>query len=176
VSSEGDLCLLGEKAADRHEHDVWLMARRAALLYHYLAAAIVDRLGQDEGKELIKQAVWAYGEHCGRAVREGVLAQGLPLTPDNYRAVPDLPSRGWRAQTVTLADGREEHRNVFCPLARTWREAGTDQALARLYCFVDQAKTSGYNGKELECIHAHNVLDGDAYCEIVTRPRQGLAE
>lgn len=168
--------VFGETAADAWEHDVWLMARRMALLYHYLAGAIVDRLGPDEGLRLVKDAIWKYGEHCGRAVRDGVLARGLPLTPDSFRLIPDLPSRGWRAQTVELPDGTRQHQNVLCPLARTWQSTGTDPALARLYCFVDQAKIAGYNGEELECLHLHNVLDGDGFCEIVTRPKQAGGE
>jgi len=171
MSTNDGLRLFGEQAADAWEHDVWLMARRAALLYHYFAKAIVERLGADEGARLIRQAVWAYGEHCGGAVREGVLARGLPLTPENFRKVPDLPSRGWRSEEAVLPDGRRQSRTVLCPLARTWREIGTSPALARLYCFVDQAKIAAYNGDELECVHAHNVLDGDEFCEIVNRPR-----
>jgi len=150
--------LFGEIAKDAWEFDVWLMARRMALLYHYMASAIVERLGEEEGRKLVKDAVWKYGTHCGKAVREAVLAKGLPLTRENFRAVPDLPSRGWR--------------RALCPLAKTWKELGPDTSLHRLYCFVDQSKIEAYNGEELECIHAHNVLDGDDYCEVVVRERQ----
>lgn len=166
------LKLFGETAEDRHEHDVWLMARRAALLYHHLAGAIVERLGEEEGHKLVKEAVWRYGRHCGEAVRRQVLESGRPLTADNFRTVPDLPSRGWRSETVASPDGAEEHHAVLCPLARTWQETGTDPRLARLYCFVDQSKIEGYNAEDLECGHLHNVLDGDDYCEIVIQPRQ----
>lgn len=164
--------VFGETASDAWEHDVWLMARRMALLYHYLAGAIVERLGPDEGMQLVKDAVWHYGEHCGRAVRDGVLARGLPLTADNFRVIPDLPSRGWRSQAVDLPDGKTQYQTVLCPLAKTWQSVGTDPALARLYCFVDQSKTAGYNDKDLDCVHFHNVLDGDGFCEIVMRPKQ----
>ena len=47
---------------------VGLMARRTALLYYYFAQTLVDELGEQEGRRLIEKAVWAYGEHCGRAV------------------------------------------------------------------------------------------------------------
>ncbi len=166
-----DLILFGETARDEHEFDVWLMARRMALLYHYLAGAVVARLGEEEGMRLVKDAVWQYGEHCGRAVRDAVLAKGLPLTADNFRTVPDLPGRGWRSENVATGGGEKENHAVLCPLARTWQEAGTPAKLARLYCFVDQSKIEGYNGKDLECVHEHNVLDGDGFCEIVIRPK-----
>ncbi len=171
MAREERLTLFGETAEDEHEFNVWLMARRMALLYHYLAGAIVERLGEDEGMKLVKDAVWQYGEHCGRTVRDRVLSRGEPLTADNFRTVPDLPSRGWRSESVQGEGGDAENHAVLCPLARTWMEIGTPMKLARLYCFVDQSKIQGYNGEDLECVHAHNVLDGDGYCEIVIRPK-----
>ena len=50
-------------------------------------------------------------------------------------------------------------------------ELDDDISLDRIYCFVDQSKTEGYNGCDLECIHAHNVLDGDGFCEVVMREK-----
>ena len=158
------------KPTDDWERDVWLMARRAALLYYYMGKTIIDHAGEEKGKELIKKAVWDYGVHCGKAVAEGVKAMGLPLEVGNFRKVPDLPSRGWRANMVTKPDGSPQSQNVHCPLASVWKELGEEE-LGRIYCFVDQAKTEGYN-PELECLHAHNVLDGDPFCEIIMRPRE----
>jgi len=173
VSDETPRQLWGELAQDEREHDVWLMARRMALLYHYLTRAIVDKLGEEEGKELVREAVWQYGVHCGEAVRARVLAAGLEPTLENFRAMSDLPGRGWRSGPVRVRDGRELHGTTLCPLARTWEELGEGLDLARLYCLVDQAKIAGYNGDAYECVHAHHVLDGDGFCEIVFRPKAG---
>jgi len=157
------------KPSDQWENDVWLMAKRMALLYMEMAKAIIERLGPDEGKKLIKEAVWKYGEICGRNVREKVLAKGLPLTAQNFSLVPDLPSKGWRGTESKDAEGKGEHRVTFCPLAVVWKENGVEQ-LGRLYCYVDQAKFHAYN-PELECVHVKNVLDGDRYCVIDVRKR-----
>ncbi len=164
--------LFGEVATDDWEHDVWLMARRTALLYHFMASAIVERLGEEEGLKLVSEAVWKYGEHCGRVVRESLEEQGLPPTQENFSVVPDLPSRGWRAETVQLPDGQEQDRLTLCPLARTWMELDEDTTLARLYCLVDPSKIAGYSCGALKCSHAHNVLDGDDFCEIVIGPAE----
>jgi hypothetical protein len=172
MADDRKLELFGEVAADGWEHDVWLMARRMALLYHYMAREIVDRLGEEEGRKLIKDAVWKYGVHCGKTVKEGVEKMGLPLTKENFRKVPDLPSRGWRHRVVDLPDGKKQTQSYLCPLARAWQELDDDLSLDRIYCFVDQSKTEGYNGCDLECIHAHNVLDGDAFCEVVMREKE----
>lgn len=154
---------------DPWEQDVWLMSRRAALMYYYMAKAIVDRLGEAEGKDLIRKAIWEYGEACGRGVKEGILEQGLSLTPDNYGKVPDLPSRGWHGEDVVLPNGEKKRASTFCPLAEVWKqlEAGHPgaEALGRLYCLVDQAKYHAFN-PELEAKHTRNVLDGDPYCII----------
>lgn len=147
--------------------DVRLMARRTALLYYYFAKTLVDELGEEEGKRLIAKAIWAYGEHCGRAVREGVEAQGLPPTHENYSKAPDLPKLGWETGSVTLDDGEQRPIVTYCPLAAVWQELGAEE-LGRMYCFVDQAKQHAYNPDD-EFSHTKNVLDGDDCCEFCLR-------
>lgn len=171
MSATDELKMFGETAEDRWEYDVWLMARRTALLYHYMAKAVIERLGREEGHKLIKEAIMEYGVHCGDATREALAAQGLPATLENFGKVPDLPSRGWRWQRMELSDGTAGTGVTLCPLARVWEDVGTDPATARLYCFVDQAKIKGYNDAAYECVHARNVLDGDTHCEVVFRPK-----
>ncbi len=164
----------GPEPEDRWEQDVWLMARRTALLYLHFSRAIISRLGEEEGKALIKQAIMEYGRECGRDVRRGVEEMGLDPTPENFHEVPDLPSRGWRRETVKVTDGRDEVRTTLCPLAVVFGEHDAEK-LGRIYCWVDQAKVQGYND-DLECVHEHNVLDGDDYCEIVIRRKETPAE
>jgi hypothetical protein len=155
-----------EEAVD----NVRLMARRTALMYYYFARTLVDEFGEEEGKRLIAKAIWAYGEHCGRAVREALQAMGLPPTLQNFNKVPDLPRLGWETATVTLANGEERPIATFCPLAAIWKELHAEE-LGRIYCTVDQAKYHAYN-PAYEFTHTKNVLDGDGYCEFLaaTRP------
>ena len=154
---------------DKWEQDVWLVSRRMALLYYHMAKAIVERLGEDEGRQLIRQAVWEYGEACGERVRKGAQAEGLPLVSDNYGAVPDLPSKGWHGEEVTLPTGEKKHAATFCPLAATWKELEADhpgaESLGRIYCVIDEAKYHAFN-EDLRASHLKNVLDGDDYCII----------
>lgn len=152
--------------------EIQLLARRLGLLHFYFSKAVVDKLGEAEGKALIKEAVWAYGEHCGRAVREGVEAMGLPLTDENYGLVRDLPKYGWEGGTVTLENGEERPIATFCPVAEVLKELGPQGIeLGRLYCYVDQAKYEAYN-PDLDFQHAKNVLDGDPYCEFLIQPKE----
>jgi predicted hydrocarbon binding protein len=146
------------------------MARRTALLHYYFSKTVVDRLGEEEGKKLIKEAIWAYGQHCGRAVREGVQEMGLPITDENFYQIRDLPKHGWETDTITLENGDERRIVTYCPLAATFKALGPQgEELGRLYCTVDQAKYQAYD-PEKEFVHARNVLDGDACCEFVIRP------
>jgi hypothetical protein len=152
--------------------EIQLMARRLALLHYYFSEAIVEKLGEEEGKALIKEAIWAYGTHCGRVVREGVEAMGLPLTDENYGRVRDLPQYGWEIETVTLEGGEVRPIATFCPVAAALQELGPrGEELGRLYCYVDQAKYEAYN-PDLEFTHAKNVLDGELYCEFLVQPRE----
>jgi hypothetical protein len=150
--------------------EIKLMARRTALLHYYFSKAIVEKLGEEEGKALIKEAILAYGRHCGQAVKEGVEAMGLPLTDENYGRVRDLPKYGWEGGAVTLPDGEVRPIVTFCPIAAALKELGPDAVeLGRFYCYVDQGKYEAYN-PELEFIHAQNVLDGEPYCEFLVQP------
>jgi hypothetical protein len=149
---------------------VRLMARRTALLYYYFAKTLIEAMGEEAAEPLISKAIWAYGEHCGRAVREGVAAMGLPPTEENFNKIPDLPKIGWDVSTVTAENGEQHPIATFCPLAAVWQELGAED-IGRLYCYVDQAKYHAYN-PDYEFIHAKNVLDGDACCEFVVRLRE----
>jgi len=160
---------------DECTEEVKLMARRAALLHYYFSEAIIDELGEEKGKALIKKAIWAYGEHCGAAVRKGVEAMGLPLTDENYGKVRDLPKYGWEMAQIETPEGETRPIATFCPLAATFKELGPrGMELGRLYCYVDQAKYEAYN-PEMNFIHARNVLDGHEYCEFLVEPKDKVS-
>lgn len=149
--------------------DVRLMARRMALMYHFIAEALVETLGEERAAELIEAAIKRYGRYCGEVVRDEVLRRGLELTEENFSSVPDLPSKGWELCVVEQAKGERRIQVTFCPLAKVWLEMATP--LARLHCLVDQAKYEGYN-PDFRCIHTRNVLDGDGMCELVVTKRE----
>ena len=141
--------------------EVVRMARRMALMYHYVSVVLQEKLGKDLAKSVLKEAIWRYGTECGSSVRKGVQEMGLPLTVDNYGKVRDLPKYGWQ-----LGDAPSgQHPPVtYCPLAAVWLEKGS-QEFGRIYCYVDQAKYKAYNG--VRCIHSKNILEGDGYCEFL---------
>jgi hypothetical protein len=144
------------------------MITRLAWLHYAFARTLMKELGDKQGKELSKKAVALYGELVGKKAKEKTLAQGLPLTKENFSN--DLPSLGWGDSGKVEVEGEKRARVYTCHLAKVWKELG-DPEIGRLYCFVDQAKYEAYN-PELVCVHEKNVLDGDPYCELAVRPRK----
>ena len=152
--------------------EIKLMARRTALLHYYFSEAILAELGEEKGRQLILKAITAYGAHCGRTVREGVEAMGLPLTDENYGMIRDLPKYGWEEGMLEMPDGGQRPVASYCPLAAVFKELGPrGMQIGRLYCYVDQAKYAAYN-PDIVFTHARNLLDGDECCEFLTEPRQ----
>lgn len=143
------------------EEQVIRTARRLALFYHYAAEVLVEELGPEKGREFLGEIVSRYGTDSGIVSRAKVLALGLPLTADNFKKGSDLPAWGWKGGVITGKDGVQRDMITYCPLAEVWKEKGSGK-LGRIYCSVDQAKYSAYNGTE--CRHLKNILDGDHCC------------
>jgi nitroreductase len=150
---------------EAHEN-VQRALRRGALIYHYFCETLAKEFGQERGRELIRKAVGAYGERIGQDARKKAQEKGLALSPENFES--DLPDDAWKTEVVVV-DGEERVRVYYCPLASEWLTWG-DPEMARLYCYVDQAKMEGFN-PEYEYIHVKNLLDGDPFCELVVRKK-----
>ena len=146
---------------------VAMWARRMALMYHHLGEVLIEELGQDRAKEVMKKAIRRYGLDCGRRVRDEVKNMGLPLTPENFSRVPDLPKYGLGERSVIFEEGEHRPKVLNCALARVWHEKGSEE-MGRIYCSVDQAKFESYN-PDIECRHLKNDLDGDGCCLLSIR-------
>ena len=135
---------------DEAEEQVRMMARRLAMLYHYMAEVLVEQLGAGKGRETIKEIIRRYGCDSGTIARAKVEALSLPLTAENFKAGSDLPRWGWKGDTVICEDGVRRERITYCPLAVVWKEKKSEE-LGRLYCLVDEAMFRAYN--KSECRH-----------------------
>jgi nitroreductase len=152
---------MSKKEANKN---VRLALRRGAMIYHHFCQSLVEEFGEEKGKELIRKAVDAYGERIGQEAKNTAREKGMALIPENFES--DLPDDAWQTEEV-IVNGEERVRVHQCPLASEWLEWG-DPEMARLYCYVDQAKMKGFN-PDYEYIHVKNLLDGDPYCELVVR-------
>lgn len=147
---------------------VVLMAQRTAKLYQAFAETLVERFGKEETKEIISDAIYLFGKASGERVQKGVKEKNLDLTISNYSKISDLPSVGWEMESEVLEEDKDLKVDVsYCPLAEEWLK-DMDPELARLYCYVDQAKYSTYN-PDITCTHTRNMLDGDEKCTLRIR-------
>lgn len=139
---------------DECKQQVRNMAKLFALLYYHFAKVSVEKLGDEEGKKLIAEAIRRFGAERGREVRERVEAKGLELTPENFKRFSDLPSLGWE---------RDETEITYCPYAEVWKEKEAEE-LGILYCEVDVHKYESFNPR-IEVKRLKSVLKGQDCCQ-----------
>ncbi len=154
-----------EKITKREALDqIQAALHRVALLYHSFSKTLIEEYGKAKGEDLIRKAIDGYGASIGEEAKKKAQKKGLTPTPENFPS--DLPDKAWNVEAVFI-NGEERARIHHCPLAVEWLE-WSDPQIARLYCYVDQAKMRAYN-PDYEYIHIKNVLDGDPYCELTIR-------
>jgi len=137
---------------DEAEEQIRRLGRLFGLLFYHFSDLLVEELGEQRGRELVKKAVKQFGLDRARRIREKVLAMGLEPTLENYRKAADLPEIGWGGKT------RESH----CPFAEVWFEKGAVD-LCKLYCDVDIWKYVGYN-PDIKVKRKAWILEGDRDC------------
>ena len=154
-------------------------SRRLGLLHLAFSRALVDELGEEEGRRLILKAIKRYGTMIGEEVRKAVEEQGLPLTPENYGIGPSrsLPEFGMHSGSEEIeVDAVKRFRAYGCVMAKVWKEYG-EEKIGRLYCYVDPAKYMAYN-PDYKLAHITAIPDGSSYCEFCieeTTPRERAA-
>jgi len=137
------------------KHEIELVCRRLGLLHISYARTLVDELGEEKGREMIMKAIKDYGIRVGKKTKK--------------EGRSDLPRIGMHDRRESVEVGGETRVRAYgCVMAKVWKELGED-ALGRLYCHVDPAKSMTANPDQ-KLIHTKNVPDGDEYCELVIRP------
>jgi hypothetical protein len=152
---------------EKAEQAVRDMTRRVALLHLAYARTLVDELGEERGRELIKQAIKDYGTRVGERTRRRVEEMGLEPTPENFRKGSDLSPLGFDHRRAVV-DGEPRVRSFGCVLAEVWHEYDEDE-LGGLYCLIDPAKMQAYDSN-WTMVHTKKVPDGDECCELAVRP------
>ena len=149
---------------------VGITCQRLALLHIAFARAIVDELGEEQGKKLVLKAIKEYGKMIGEKVKADVLEMGLENVPQNYGTGKsrDLPEFGMHEgrERVTI-NGETRTRAYGCIMGKLWNEMGEGE-LGRLYCYVDPAKYMAFNPK-FKLMHTKALPVGDDCCELVVR-------
>jgi hypothetical protein len=166
-------------SVDEARRQVALVCRRLALLHLAFADAIVEALGDEQGKRLVERAIKRYGTLIGEAKREAAIRRGLETDREGFDSVSDLPRLGMHDAIERVdVEGEQRVRAHGCVMGKIWQEQGKAH-LGRLYCYVDPASSMAFN-EGLKLVHTKSVPDGDPFCELVMRQataedRQALA-
>lgn len=153
--------------SDQARRAVQDMTRRVGLLHMCYARTLVDELGDEKGRELIKKAIWSYGTKIGERTRGRVEAIGLEPTLENMGKGGDLSPIGFDHREV-IVEGETRTQSLSCAMAEIWQEYG-EENLGGLYCLVDPAKMQSYD-PHWTWVHTRKIPDGEPYCELVVRP------
>lgn len=153
-------------ALEEAKEQVKRVCFRLGLLHLSYAKALVEELGEKEGKRLVLKAIKDYGARIGEKARANAAAQGLGPDPANY--TEDLPLYGMYDETELVEVSAEKRLRVYgCVMGKLWNELYEGEK-GCLYCYVDPAKFMAYN-PNFKLIHTKAVTRGDDYCELVVR-------
>jgi hypothetical protein len=136
-----------------------------ALLFAWLARAVIRRAGKSQGEAIVRQAVRRYGEQRGRRMAMRALSDGQALTMNAYMAYGEWRAAAGQADSAMVQEFPLPIGQVYrCP----WHEAWEDQdvmAYGRLYCLeVDHALVRGFNPDLRLDINSIKSA-GDDFCE-----------
>ena len=147
------------------------MAKLMALLYYFMAQEIVDSVGEEKGREIIRRAIWNFGRYRGAKIRENVDAEGLPADLENLVRYYDLPASKLTETEVKVTPSTYEEVTRHCTFADVWMGFGAG-SLGALYCEQDFALAEGFN-KGIKCSRACNMMEpGCTVCELDMRLRK----
>ena len=117
-----------------------------ALLYAWIARAVVLHCGEREGAEIMRESTRQYGKQRGHRMALRAAADGRAPDFVSYLAYPEWRAPAHSSRSSILETNPDLHRQVHsCPWFDAWRESGL-LPWGRLYCLdIDQALVRGFN-------------------------------
>ena len=144
------------------------MAELFATFYHFITKEIVDSLGEEKGKELVRRAVHKFGQHRGEKIRERVEKEGLPPDLTSLVRFYDFPASNLVETDVAYDPKSYDEVTKYCTFAKVWKELGAED-LGRIYCEQDFTLATGFN-KDVKCSRACNIMDpGGNMCRFLMK-------
>jgi len=138
----GDVPQKKQEVGDRYQTPEFGLAGQ---LFASVAKVAIDRLGQQEGESLLREAVEYFGEQRGRRIGERVDEQGARRTFKNWLIHTDVDTDRNFPSVPDLDDGDlvvEVTDCSFWDAAAAW---GLEE-YAGIYCkFADHTILKGYN-------------------------------
>ena len=138
-----------------------------ALLFGWIARAVVQRAGEKKGEEVVRKATRRYGEQRGKRMALRAQANGHALTMTHYFAYGEWTApRTKGSQTMLEKKPHARARVHECAWHATW-QAEDLMSFGRLYCLeIDEALVRGFNPKLKLDVNSTQATGGE-HCEFV---------
>lgn len=135
-----------------------------------MAQALMDELGEEKGKQVIRETVWRMSQSSGEAAKKGYEARGVENTWENHREENGpIYEVAWIGGTVVNEPNLKVIEYSYCPLGAAFSRMGEDaEKLGDIYCCVtDDAFWSGFN-PEWRVVR-EKTFSKDGVCRLVWR-------
>lgn len=134
------------------------ISKLMADMHYWMAKEMIDRLGEEEGKKAVANAIKNMAASRIEAMHKDCRENGLePKGKAVYGKMKDFPTPDWH---------RDENGVVtYCPMAETWATYGEEGLkIGALYCQIDYPLYAGFGLKldRPECL-----TNGDKCCRFL---------
>lgn len=139
-----------------------------ALLFGWIARAVMEQVGEGKGETVLRKAVQQYGNERGRRMALRASANRHPLTMANYLAYSEWRSTPGNAHDMQIIEKTPDARVQVrkCPWYGAWKENGLIP-YGRIYCLeIDKALAQGFN-PDLHLDVNATQPNGADHCEFV---------
>ncbi len=140
-----------------------------ALLFGWIAKAVVAEAGEQIGEAVVRKAIRQYGHERGHRMALRAKANGHPLNMANYLAYGEWmysPGAAQGKMTMVAKKPDAKVRVDRCPWYEAW-QANDLTAYARFYCHeIDKALVAGFNPDLYVAVNGTRP-DGAEVCKFV---------
>lgn len=120
------------------DEPVGRMAKLMAELYYFMAKEMIDKLGEEEGRKAVREAVTKFGEARAAEMKEEAAERGLEINAETYSLVRDMPGISWEKDPGNPSDF------TYCPMQDMWEQLGAND-LGSIYCEIDYVLYKAFN-------------------------------
>ena len=141
-----------------------------AKTFFYMAQALIDELGEEHGKQVIKETVAKMSKASGEATRKNYEKRGIENTWENHRAENGpVYSVAWIGGTVVNEPNLKVIEYTYCPYGSAFTRMGKGaEELGDIYCSVtDDAFWNGFNPEWQ--VKREKTFSREGVCRLVWR-------
>ena len=145
------------------DEPVGRMAKLMAELYYFMAREMIDKLGAEEGRKAVREAVTKFGEARAAEMKEEAAERGLEINAETYSLVRDMPGISWEKDPGNPSDF------TYCPMQDMWEQLGAND-LGSIYCEIDYVLYKAFN---IDFERPLCKTNGDPCCRFIIKDDSG---